>query len=121
MVIYDLRTNNIDVELIRQQYADQLPAELGKNGAFWKWLGDFATGLLNNSADILNAIFGGATADNITYAQYASPNAEDYNKLRKQNTNTDTQQNNTMLYVGIGSLLLLGGIFLVTRDKKRRR
>ena len=121
MIVYDLRTNNIDVELIRQQYADQLPEQLGKNGAFWNWLGNFATGLLNNSGDILNSIFGGATADNITYVQYSSPNADEYNKLRKQNTDTQQNNTNTMLYVSIGSILLLGGIFLVTRDKKRRR
>lgn len=120
MIVYDLRTNNIDIELIKEQYADQVPAQLGKDGAFWKWLGEFATGLLNNASDILNSIYGGATADNISYVTYTTPNADAYNQQRQLNTGSSSQNTNMLMYLTVGGIVLLGGIYLITRDKKRR-
>ena len=108
MIVYDLRHN------VQQN------SQLGKDGAFWKWLGNFATSLVENSSDILNSIFGGGTSDTVNYITYTQPKSqEEYDTLRKQN-NSGGSNSNMLLYVGIGSVVVLGGVLLLTRDKKRR-
>lgn len=105
MIVYDLRKN------IKQQ-------QLGKNGAFWNWLGNFFGTVAEKSPEILNSVYGGATSDSITYVTNNQPatnanNTTDYNKYR-------TEKDNTLLYVGIGAAVLLGSVFMLTRDTKKK-
>lgn len=105
MIVYDLRKN------IKQQ-------QLGKNGAFWNWLGNFFGTVAEKSPEILNSIYGGATSDTITYVTNPpatnANNATDYNKYRNE-------KDNTLLYVGIGAVVVLGAVVIMTNNNSRDR
>lgn len=106
MIVYDLRKN------IKQQ-------QLGKNGAFWNWLGNFFGTAAEKSPEILNSIYGGATSDSITYVTNNQPatnanNTTDYNKYR-------TEKDNTLLYVGIGAAVVLSAVVIMSNNNSRRR
>jgi len=93
----------------------------------WDWsmdgLYDFSDNLVDTAGDLadtyisVDQAYNAAKGGSSQQQQYQQPTYQPPTSSGIVRTTPVTSKNNTLLYVGIGAVVVLGGIFLLTRKK----